>query len=110
MSEPIVVALDDIPTEGAAEVHLGRSGFAIVLRRGSEVRAFLNVCPHAGRALNFAPNEFAFTPEDHLMCASHGATFDPLSGESMAGPCAGAYLTALRIERRDAQVLLYPPT
>ena len=43
-----------------------------------------------------------------IICSIHGATYDPLNGRCVGGPCVGARLTALRVEERDAQVYWYP--
>jgi nitrite reductase/ring-hydroxylating ferredoxin subunit len=69
------------------------------------VKAFLNICPHAGRRLDWAPGQFLID-RGLLVCAVHGASFDPLSGECVAGPCRGASLRAVPTEIRDAQVRL----
>jgi len=55
------VALAAIEDGGFAEVEAVIDGDAeslILHRRGAEVRAWLNVCPHAGRRLDWAPGRF----------------------------------------------------
>lgn len=74
----------------------------ILINQGDTISAWLNICPHQGRPLNYAPDKFLLTPEGHLMCAAHGATFDTQSGECINGPCKGATLTAVPIDT-DAQ-------
>lgn len=78
----------------------------IVLRRGDAVRAWLNVCPHAGRRLDWAPGQFLRSGDGHLVCAVHGATFELEHGECIAGPCRGESLRAipLRVEGSDVYV------
>jgi nitrite reductase/ring-hydroxylating ferredoxin subunit len=68
----------------------------LVLFKG-EVRAFLNVCPHVGTPLDWMPNEFFDAESKRLLCRTHGALFDPLSGGCLAGPCAGKGLTEVSI-------------
>src|SRR5688572_19797070 len=54
-------ALDDVPDPGAHEVVAHVDGVAeslIVLRSGTRAAAFFNVCPHAGRRLDWAPGQF----------------------------------------------------
>ncbi|GAB6196878.1 Rieske (2Fe-2S) protein [Lysobacter xanthus] len=76
------------PAEVEAEIDGGPESL-IVLRRGDRVDAFLNVCPHAGRRLDWAPGKFLLSREGHLVCAAHGASFAMPAGECVAGPCRG---------------------
>ena len=71
-----------------------------------DVRAWLNVCPHAGRRLDWAPGKFLKSKEGHLVCAAHGASFELARGDCIAGPCRGDSLRAVAVEVRDGQVVL----
>ena len=85
----------------------GEPESVIIFRDGEGVRAWLNVCPHAGRRLDYAPGEFLRTPGGLLMCAVHGATFSLTDGQCVGGPCVGAHLRALRVETNaDGTVLI----
>lgn len=70
------------------------------------VRAYHNSCPHQGRALNWAPDEFLFDAGGWLVCPHHGACFDLASGRCEQGPCSGARLQAVPVELRDGLVCL----
>jgi nitrite reductase/ring-hydroxylating ferredoxin subunit len=59
------------------------------------VRAWHNVCPHAGRRLDWAPGKFLLGKDGGLICAVHGATFELQRGECVAGPCKGQALRAV---------------
>lgn len=63
-------------------------GTLIVLRCNGQVQAYLNVCPHAGRPLNWAPGRFLYA-HGQLVCAAHGASFRPEDGQCIGGPCRG---------------------
>lgn len=78
----------------------------ILLRDGDRVRAWLNVCPHAGRRLDWAPGRFLRSKSGGLVCAVHGATFELLRGRCVAGPCVGASLREVPVEVRDGVVWL----
>jgi nitrite reductase/ring-hydroxylating ferredoxin subunit len=72
-------ALNDIADGGFAEVEATIDGDAeslVLYRLGDEVRAWLNVCPHAGRRLDWAPGQFLKSKDGHLVCAAHGASFE----------------------------------
>ena len=73
-------------------------------RDGDTVRAWLNVCPHAGRRLDWSPGKFLRAKDGGLVCAVHGATYELVAGECVAGPCRGAFLRAVPVEVRDGAV------
>jgi len=89
------------------EATLGGDAESVILHRdGDAVRAWLNVCPHAGRRLDWAPGKFLKTGDGHLVCAVHGATFELQGGECVAGPCRGALLRAVAVQVRDGLIYL----
>lgn len=105
----LVIAFDSIEDGGFAEVEALVDGDAeslIVHRDGQQVRAWLNVCPHAGRRLDWAPGKFLKSREGLLVCAAHGASFELLRGDCVAGPCRGDALRMVAVEIRDGQVVL----
>jgi nitrite reductase/ring-hydroxylating ferredoxin subunit len=101
--------LAQIEDGGFLEVEAQVEGDAeslILHRVGDVVRAWLNVCPHAGRRLDWAPGKFLRNRDGHLVCAVHGATFELGNGECIAGPCRGASLRAVAVAVRDGAVFL----
>ncbi|MEO6518464.1 MAG: Rieske (2Fe-2S) protein [Pseudoxanthomonas sp.] len=104
-----LINFDSIEDGGFAEVEALIDGDAeslIVHRHGASVRAWLNVCPHAGRRLDWAPGKFMKSKEGHLICAAHGASFELAGGHCVAGPCRGDSLRAIAVEVRDGEVVL----
>ena len=104
-----LIALDAIADGGFAEVEAAVDGEpeSIILHRaGSAVRAWINVCPHAGRRLDWAPGQFLVSKEGLLVCAVHGASFETVGGVCEAGPCRGEALRAVPVEVRDGAVWL----
>lgn len=102
-------ALNDIAEGGFAEVEATIDGDAeslVLYRLGDEVRAWLNVCPHAGRRLDWAPGQFLKSKDGHLVCAAHGASFELDRGDCVAGPCRGDALRAVQVQVRDGAVWL----
>ena len=93
--------------EVEAEVE-GDAESLILHRTGDAVRAWLNVCPHGGRRLDWAPGKFLRNRDGQLVCAVHGATFELEQGECIAGPCRGAALRAVAVEVREGGVWLAP--
>ena len=104
-----LIALEQIPDDGLAEVEAQLDGTAeslIVHRQGDAVRAWLNVCPHAGRRLDWAPGPFLRSKDGLLVCAVHGASFALPGGQCTAGPCRGGRLREGAVAVRDGQVVL----
>ena len=70
------------------------------------VRAYLNTCPHQGRSLNWAPDQFLIGEDGTLVCPHHGAAFEIASGQCISGPCEGAHLTPVEIREENGMILL----
>ena len=99
-------ALDDGAIVEAEAPVGGTVESLIVHRDGEHVRAWLNICPHAGRRLDWAPGKFLTSRDGLLVCAAHGASFELRAGECVAGPCRGEHLRAVPVEVRDRKVHL----
>jgi nitrite reductase/ring-hydroxylating ferredoxin subunit len=90
-------------TELDAELD-GRRAFLVATRYQGRPRVWMNVCPHQGRPLNWAPNQFLKDDAGRLVCAAHGAVFELEEGRCVSGPCRNAGLTALDVEEKDAGI------
>lgn len=104
-----LIALDRLVDGGFAEVEATLDGDAeslLLYRDGDGVRAWLNICPHAGRRLDWAPGQFLKSKEGLLVCAAHGASFELVDGQCVAGPCRGEALRAVPVSVRDGAVWL----
>ena len=105
---PALCRLEEIPDGGATAVDAALAGgeeSLILLRRGEQVQGYLNVCPHAGRRLDYAPGKFLLK-NDTLICAVHGATFNQGDGLCIAGPCRGEHLRAVAVQVDSGEVRL----
>ena len=80
------------------------SCFAIAFDGG--VHAYVNSCPHRGTELDWQPGEVFEETGLYLICATHGALFEPDSGLCVSGPCHGAHLKALAIRVSGDDVVL----
>lgn len=78
-----------------------------LVRHGDALRAYRNVCPHAGNCLNWKADAFLTRDKTRIMCAAHGALFDPANGVCVAGPCVGRALAALPVRIEDGMVVVY---
>ena len=113
LNEAPLLSLATLADGALAEAEAMLDGDAeslVLFREGDSVRAWLNVCPHAGRRLDWAPGQFLKSREGQLVCAAHGATFELAGGQCVAGPCRGDALRPVAVEVRDGQVWLSPAT
>jgi nitrite reductase/ring-hydroxylating ferredoxin subunit len=77
----------------------GKTVRGFLVNHDGRVYAYVNRCPHAGTTLDWWPNEFFTEDGRYLICATHGAVFEPDSGRCVEGPCPGARLEPLRVAR-----------
>lgn len=108
MADPteMLCRLDDIPDGGVLGVDPpDPEGEPLLLaRHGNAVQAWLNVCPHAGRRMDYAPGMF-LVKDAVLTCAVHGATFALReAGLCVGGSCRGQSLVAVPVQLHDGVV------
>lgn len=107
-SGTVICPVADLP-EGTARGFLleGPEGpvEGLLVRHGLAIVAYLNRCPHRGTPLDWMPGQFLSADGSHIVCATHGARFRIEDGFCFDGPCAGASLTAVRIEIRNGSVV-----
>lgn len=89
LSDGQILGLD--VTEGCTQKRI------LVVRRGEEVTAFENRCPHAGWPLDTFDGRFLTTETGGLICAAHMAIFDPKTGACLGGPGQGRGLTPVPV-------------
>ncbi|MBP6018623.1 MAG: Rieske (2Fe-2S) protein [Burkholderiaceae bacterium] len=81
------------------------------VRYRGRVSGYLNRCPHMGSELDWEGSVFT-RAGDLLMCARHGATFTPDTGQCTGGPCQPSRLTALHVREAEVdgqQIVLWRP-
>ena len=62
---------------------------------------YLNRCAHVPMELDWVEGQFFESSGFYLMCATHGAIYEPDTGKCVGGPCRGARLRAVEVEERD---------
>jgi len=82
----------------------GRELEAFVVNHGGRLFAYLNRCCHIPMTMDWVENQFLSEDGAHIQCATHGALYEPATGECIAGPPCGQYLTAVPIEVRDGMI------
>ena len=79
---------------------------AFAVRYRGKVVAYLNRCAHVPAELDWNEGEFFDFSGLYLICATHGALYDPATGACMGGRCNGRGLEALGLEEKNGQVYL----
>lgn len=105
----VICRLAELPDPGARSFTMGSGDWPLrgfVVRKGAQVFAYLNRCPHAGHPLNWTSNEFLTPDKTLLMCRSHGACFDIATGECVIGPCVGRELRSIAVKVEHDYVML----
>ena len=86
----------------------GRPGTGFVIRHDGQVHGYLNRCTHAGIELDWQKGHFFESSRKLLMCATHGAVYDPADGRCAGGPCRGGALRRIAVVEHEAQVFWQP--
>jgi nitrite reductase/ring-hydroxylating ferredoxin subunit len=81
----------------------------ILVNYGGDLFAYVNRCPHIGMSLDWVDNQFFTIDRRYLMCANHGATFEPATGQCIWGPCAGASLQSVPLEIEGPKIFARYP-
>jgi nitrite reductase/ring-hydroxylating ferredoxin subunit len=79
---------------------------AVLLNYQGNLYAYVNRCPHVGLSLDWMENQFFTIDGRYLLCANHGATFAPATGECIWGPCVGAALQSVRLEMEGEKIFV----
>ena len=84
-------------------VYGGQTCRAFAIRYRGEVHAYLNRCAHVAMEMDFQPNQFFDSSGDWLICATHGALYEPNTGRCRGGPCRRS-LVKITLSERDGVV------
>ncbi len=101
-----------IPAGGSAKFRLQCSGQTLdgfVVNIDGAFFAYVNRCAHVGTPLDLWPNDFFTEDGRFLICATHGAIYEPQTGECVGGPCVGRSLTPLLVTSVDGHVVVSCP-
>ena len=106
----ILCRLGELAEPGSKGFSLGPALREIfVVRRGGEVRAYENACPHTGSPLDWVPDQFLSYDRKHILCATHGALFRVVDGHCIHGPCTGKSLVSVAIRLEGDDIVLVDP-
>ena len=102
----------DLVEKGRAHVfdvlHYREPARAFALRYEGRVVAYLNRCVHVPAEMDWQPGEFLDSSKEFILCATHGAAYEPHTGRCAGGPCGRGRLTSIDIVEREGEVYWYP--
>ena len=79
---------------------------AFAIRYRGVAYAYVNRCSHMDLRLNFLHSDFYDLEKNHLICSTHGALYDPETGQCRSGPCNGLGLQPLIVRETAGKVNL----
>ncbi|WP_287741955.1 Rieske 2Fe-2S domain-containing protein [Diaphorobacter sp.] len=98
MATPVEQRIDLCPSEalvdgGRAVVfdvrYCGQICRAFAIRYQGRVHAYLNRCTHVPMEMDYQEGQFFDDTGRWLLCATHGAAYQPDTGACAGGPCRG---------------------
>ena len=100
MQKTEIYKIDDLldtDAKGLVALVSGKQRNIFVARKGEQVFAYLNWCPHNQVLIDQIPNKFFNSDKSYVQCSKHGALFEINNGLCIEGPCEGEFLKALDI-------------
>ena len=88
-------------------VYAGQTCRAFAVRFQGQPHAYLNRCSHVAMELDWQPDRFFDDTGRWLMCATHGAVYEPATGECRGGPCRGG-LVKIELSEQGGVVFWHP--
>jgi len=79
---------------------------AFAIRFDGRVHAYMNRCAHVAVELDWRPGQFFDADGIVLICSTHGALYDPATGECLGGPCRGGGLEPVAVAEVGGQVVV----
>ena len=86
---------------------LGEFATGFVVRYRGRAHAYVNQCAHVPVELDWQQGHFFTVAKDYLICATHGAHYQPDTGHCIMGPCKGKSLQALPVTEQNQQITIH---
>ena len=86
----------------------GEDAVGFVVRFEQEVRGYLNRCAHVPMEFDWNQGEFFESSGLYLMCATHGALYEPDTGKCAGGPCRGGSLKKIKVIEKEQKIFWQP--
>lgn len=80
------------------------SGFVIFYK--GNFYAYQNECMHLSVELDWNENDFLDDEGKYIVCATHGAIYNPEDGNCVSGPCQGKKLKKIAFKEQADKIIL----
>lgn len=85
---------------------LGEFATGFMVRFCGKPYAYVNQCAHVSVELDWNEGEFFTSQKDYLICATHGAHYQPDTGFCVMGPCKGKRLKSIEVTEQNEQIVI----
>ncbi len=109
----VVAGIDEVPAGTVKKFWLICGKYRVdcfVVNHRGRLRAYINSCRHMVTPLDFVRYQFFTEDGRHLLCATHGALYEPDTGLCVDGPCAGLSLHALPVVVDRGEIVVGCPS
>lgn len=110
---PIVVARVGEVDPGTTKKFIltvdGRETECFLVNYSGRLFAYVNRCRHVPMTMDWIDNQFLTEDGRYILCATHGAAFEPESGECIFGPPCGKFLDRVPLTIENDEVLAHRP-
>jgi nitrite reductase/ring-hydroxylating ferredoxin subunit len=111
--EQVVVACLGEITPGQTKKFLlyvdGREVECFLLNYDGQLFAYVNRCRHVPMTMDWIDNQFLTEDERYILCATHGAAYEPETGECIFGPPCGKFLDRVPLTIDADRVIAHRP-
>src|SRR5213592_415269 len=107
MPKVVIARLDDLRKKQSVKFKFRRDGISrdgFVALFQERVIVYENVCRHLPLTIDYGDNRFFTGNGQEIICKTHGAIYEPLTGLCVEGPCKGASLFKVPFEIRDGKI------
>lgn len=84
----------------------GEMATGFVVRFNGKPYAYLNQCAHVPIELDWQHGKFFNLTQDFIICATHGAHYEPSSGRCVLGPCKGKSLQPIEVHEANDEIII----
>lgn len=83
---------------------LGERITGFLVRYSGKAYAYVNQCAHIPVELDWNEGDFFNPTREYLICATHGAHYEPHTGLCVLGPCMGKRLRPIAVYEQNGNI------
>ena len=87
----------------------GRQVECFLLKYRGRLHAYVNRCRHLPMSMDWVDNQFFTEDARYIQCATHGACYEPDTGECVYGPPCGKFLQRVPLTIAGGRVIAHDP-